>query len=62
MAVASPSWRASKPGEDGWRRIAVNLRFADPEAAYSNVVKHLDGLDSWGNLPRDGRLVAGIKL
>lgn len=53
-------WRASAPGEDGRRRIAVNLRLADPEAVSSIIVDHFDGLDSWEDLPRDGRCVVDM--
>ena len=50
-------WRAREPGEDGRRRIAVNLRMAEPEAVADVVIDHFDGLDSWKDLPRDGRCV-----
>ena len=52
-------WRASAPGEHDRRRIAVNLRLAEPEVVGSIVVDHFDGLDSWKDLPRDGRCIAG---
>lgn len=51
-------WRASEPGEDGRRRIAVNLRLAEsPEAVAAIPIDHFDGLTSFDDLPRDGRCV-----
>ena len=51
-------WRSLLPGEDGRRRIAVNLRLAEPEAVASIPIDHFDGLDTFEDLPRDGRSVA----
>lgn len=51
-------WRALQPGEDGRRRIAVNLRLAEPEAVASVPIDHFDGLVTFADLPRDGRRVA----
>lgn len=54
-------WRALSPGEDGRRRIAVNVRLADDPAAVAAIaVKHFDGLDKWQVLPPDGRSVADM--
>jgi hypothetical protein len=53
-------WRAVAPREDGRRRMAVNLRLAEPEAVGAIVVRHLDGLDSWQYVPRDSRCVADL--
>jgi len=50
-------WRALKPGEDGRRRIAVNLRLAEPEAVAQVPIDHFDGLGTFQDLPRDGRCV-----
>lgn len=50
-------WRAVQPGEDGRRRIAVNLRLTEPEAVARIPIHHFDGLVSLGGLPRDGRCV-----
>ena len=50
-------WRAQKLGDDGRRRIAVNLRLAEPEQVASIPIDHFDGLDKFDDLPRDGRLV-----
>lgn len=45
-------WRALSLGEDGRRRIAVNLRLAHPDAVGAIAVDHLDGLESWGRQRR----------
>ena len=50
-------WRALRPDERGRRRIAVNLRMAEPAAVAEVPVDHFDGLDRWEDLPRDGRCV-----
>jgi hypothetical protein len=39
------------------RRIAVNLRLTDPEAVAQLPIDHFDGLESFEDLPRDGRCV-----
>lgn len=53
-------WRASAPGDDGRRRIAVNLRLAEPELVAAIVMDHFDGLVSFDDLGRDGRCVADM--
>jgi hypothetical protein len=50
-------WRALKLGDDGRRRIAVNLRLAEPDAVAGIPIDHFDGLDTFHDLPRDGRTV-----
>ena len=51
-------WRGIKPREDGRTRIAVNLRLAeDPAQVFTVPIRHLDGLESWKDLPSDGRTV-----
>jgi hypothetical protein len=50
-------WRPLKPGDDGRRRIAVNVRLAEPEAVASLPIDHFDGLDTFDDLPRDGKCV-----
>lgn len=50
-------WRAVMPGKDGRRRIAVNLRLAEPEAVADIAIDHFEGLVSFDDLPRDGRCV-----
>jgi hypothetical protein len=51
-------WRAQQKDEDGGRRIAVNLRLAEPGAVAAIRIDHFDGLDTFDDLPRDGRCVA----
>jgi hypothetical protein len=53
-------WRALGPGSDGRRRIAVNLRLAEPEAVAGIIVDHFDGLVSFDDLGRDGRCVGDM--
>lgn len=50
-------WRALEPNEEGRRRIAVNFRLTDPEPIAHLPIDHFDGLDTWDDLPRDGRCV-----
>lgn len=51
-------WRSIEPGADGRRRIAVNLRLAEPAEVAHIVMDHFDGLVTFDDLPRDGRCVA----
>ena len=53
-------WRSLTPGEDGRRRIAVNLRLAEPEAVVAIPMEHFDGLETFDDLGRDGRSVADM--
>jgi hypothetical protein len=50
-------WRGLKVDAQGRRRIAVNLRLAEPTAVGGIVIDHFDGLDTFDDLPRDGRCV-----
>jgi hypothetical protein len=51
-------WRSRRVPEDGRRRVAVNLRLAAPDAVAAIPIERFDGLDSFEDLPRDGRCVA----
>ena len=51
-------WRAQRPDKEGRRRIAVNLRLAEPEPVAGIPIDHFDGLLTFEDLPRDGRCVA----
>jgi hypothetical protein len=51
-------WRSRTLDQQGRRRIAVNLRLAEPDAVARIPIDHFDGLDSFEDLPRDGRCVA----
>ncbi len=50
-------WRGLRL-EQGKRRVAVNLRLAEPEAVAMIPIDHFDGLNSFEDLPRDGRCVS----
>lgn len=53
-------WRGLRVGEDGRRRIAVNVRLAPPEAVADLPIDHFDGLVTFDDLPRDGRCVRDL--
>ena len=50
-------WRGLHLDPDGRRRIAVNIRLAAPEAVADLPIDHFDGLDTFKDLPGDGRCV-----
>jgi len=50
-------WRGLRLEEGSRRRMAVNLRLADPQAVASLPIDHFDGLDTFDDLPRDHRCV-----
>jgi hypothetical protein len=54
------SWRGRKTDEAGRRRIAVNLRLADPDAVAGVALQRFDGLHAFDDLPRDGRTVGDV--
>ena len=52
-------WRGLEPGDDGRRRIAVNLRLGtDPDAIAGVPIRHFEGLETFRDLPQDGRCVS----
>jgi hypothetical protein len=51
-------WRAQRKDQDGRRRMAVNLRLAEPETVAKIPIDHFDGLNTFEDLPRSGRCVA----
>ena len=53
-------WRGLKRGEDGRRRMAVNLRLAEPDAVAAQPVRHFDGFQSWRPVPRDTHTVGDL--
>jgi hypothetical protein len=53
-------WRGHKVDEQGRRRIAVNLRLTEPGPVAHLPIDHFDGLDTFDDLPRDGRCVADM--
>lgn len=50
-------WRSLEVNAEGRRRIAVNLRLAEPAAVGHVIIDHFDGLDTFDDLPRDGRCI-----
>ena len=50
-------WRSLEADAGGRRRIAVNVRLADPAAVADMPIDRFDGLDTFTDLPRDGRQV-----
>jgi len=51
------SWTLLNPGDEPRRRIAVNLRLTEPGPVAHLPIDHFDGLDTFEDLPRDGRCV-----
>jgi hypothetical protein len=45
---------------DGRRRMAVNLRLSEPGLVAHLPIDHFEGLESFDDLPRDGRCVADM--
>ena len=54
------AWRGKRVNSDGRRRMAVNLRLAEPAAVAAIPIDHFDGLVSFDDLPRDGRRIADM--
>jgi hypothetical protein len=53
-------WRGLRLDAEGRRRIAVNARLGDPEAVADLPIDHFDGLDTFDDLPPDGRCVRDL--
>jgi hypothetical protein len=54
-------WRGIQPEADGRVRIAVNLRLAaEPKAVGQIALDIFDGLDTFEDLPRDGRCISNV--
>ncbi|MGI6851801.1 GFA family protein [Mesorhizobium sp. 1B3] len=53
-------WRGLRLEANGRRRMAVNLRLASPEAVADLPIDHFDGLDTFEDLPPDGRCVRDL--
>lgn len=54
------AWRGLRTEEDGRRRMAVNVRLTDLEAVAHLPIDHFDGLDTFEDLPPDGRTVRDL--
>ena len=50
-------YRALQPGQDGRRRIVVNLRLAEPDAVAAIPIRRFEGLVNFTDLSPDGRCV-----
>lgn len=50
-------WRGSKADAQGCRRAAVNLRLTEPGPIAHLPIDHFDGLNTFHDLPRDGRSI-----
>lgn len=50
-------WRSDSVDDKGRRRIAVNVRLSEPDTVAHLSIDHFDGLDTWDDLPQDGRTV-----
>ncbi len=53
-------WRGLEPEADGRRRMAVNIRLAEPEAVTHLPIRPFDGLQTFEDLPSDGRCVRDL--
>jgi len=53
-------WRGLRLDAQGRRRIAVNVRLAEPDAVADLAIDHFDGLDTFADLPGDGRCVRDL--
>lgn len=51
-------WRGLRTEDGGRRRLAVNLRLSEPAPVSQVPIDHFDGLDTFDDLPRDGKCVA----
>ena len=53
-------WRGLRLEEDGRRRMAVNVRLAPPETVAELPIQHFDGLETFDDLPDNGRCVRDL--
>ena len=60
MCAGVLCWRGLRLEDDGRRRIAVNVRLALPEAVADLLIDHFEGLETFEELPRDGRCVRDL--
>jgi hypothetical protein len=51
------SWRGQRLEADGRRRMAVNVRLAEPAVVAEIPIDHFDGFDTFEDLPRSGKCV-----
>jgi hypothetical protein len=53
-------WCGLRLEDDGRRRVAFNVRLAEPDAVAHLVIDHFDGLDTFEDLPTVGRCVRDL--
>ena len=53
-------WWGFTVNAEGKRRVAVNLRLAEPGPIADVPIRHFDGLESWTARPSDGRCVRDL--
>ena len=53
-------WRGLRLQPDGRRRMAVNVRLAEPDAVAHLALDGFDGLENFEDLPSDGRCVRDL--
>jgi len=53
-------WRSLTLNAEGRRRIAVNLRLTEPGPIAQLPIDHFDGLETWEDLPRDGKCIKDL--
>jgi hypothetical protein len=51
-------WRGLQKDKTGQTRIAVNLRLSEPAAVAQIPINHFDGLNTFTDMPQDGKCVA----
>lgn len=54
------SWRGLEVGVDGKRRMAVNVRLTELANVSDLPIDHFEGLDSFEDLPSDGKCVRDL--
>ncbi len=54
------SWRGLRLNKDGRRRMAVNIRLAEPDLVVDLPIDHFDGLETFDDLPSKGRCVRDL--
>ena len=58
--AAVRSWRSLAPWDNGFKRMAVNIRLAEPDTVSRLPIDHFDGLDSFKDLPSQGKCVRDL--
>lgn len=53
-------WKAIDPGEQGFHRVRINLRLAEPKQIAQLRLDYFDGLTHWVKNENTGKIVADI--